>query len=182
MLITDALEDAAGGGGAGGLPEPARASLRRAASFLSRGCAGGSSASHGNCCFLLASMHMDARLAPAVAAPPAAAAGGGAAAGAPAPLPRSSGAADGGDAPVDPVSLLERACDAENVRACNTLSLLHRNGSARFGVAQDGDKATSYARRGLLLGGMSEAQAERHLKQMMAARGAGAGAGGAALR
>lgn len=127
-----------------GLSKQAREALVKSTTYLSRGCAGGSSGSNGNCCYLLATIRMDRRISDA----------------------RSTSGAAPLSPEQDPVSLLERACEAENVKACNTLSLMFRSGSTRFGVPQDSAQSAAFAKRGLMLGGMSETQAERNLKHI----------------
>lgn len=158
------------------LDRDSQRTLQRAAGYLAKGCFGGVSASHGNNCFLLATMHMDSRLGLGLNLTTEEAKAAVAKSSGEAPLPWETMPDD--IVNTTPAQLLARACDSENVKACNTLSKLYRAGNARFGVAQDAAKADSYAMRGLMLGGMSERQAERQMK-LLAEKAAAAAGGGA---
>jgi TPR repeat protein len=187
------------------LQPEARAAADDAARHLARGCFGGSSASHGNCCYLLGTMHMDARLGlgPAVTAaeaagalaarrapPPAA---GAAAVSAPGTAGPAAGAAARASVPWDPssasddeepivgtsaVDLLSRAClYGEHSKACFSLHKLYRMGSPRLGVTADTASADRFAMRGLMLGGLSERQAEKQVRVLADKMAASASAG-----
>ena len=152
---TAAAAAAAGASAAAAVPlvplgPPQRALLEEATELLARGCGGGVAASHGNCCQLLAQLRFDERLGLSPAA--ARRAGGG-------------GVEEGGvDArSLSGLALLERACTGENTRACTSLAKLYRFGNERLGVTPDPERAAAFARRRLVLEGMSEEQAQRKI-------------------
>ena len=128
----------------------ARASLEEATVHLARGCESGVSASHGNCCQLLAQLRFDERLPLPLAARRVSPA---------APAPGEPATVDARS--LTGVELLARACEGENARACTSLAKLYRFGDERLGVTPDATRSAMYARRRLVLGGMSEAQADR---------------------
>ena len=118
----------------------AREASTLAERLLRKGCdANNGGSSTGKCCYVLANMYGDVPL------------------GVPAP------------ATAVQLQLLQRACDAENVPACQALARAYASGSTSLNVARDTVAARGALRRAMLLSGASEARADKELSRLLPA-------------
>lgn len=120
-------------------PPPDAAAVAAAHAHLRRGCESGDSTAHAKCCGMLGALYLSRRFG--VAAP----------------------------TPGGVVTALERACAGEQPTACMRLGALYRAGAPHFGIGQDARMAAAYEKRGLMVSGMSETQADRAIEKRAAA-------------